>query len=129
MDLSIDPSGSLSINLSPSAEKPLKIPEKHTANYLHEIPVKSPSVHTPYGTSVVEIWGLPPLILFFNMSIGWFGRFALSTEWYRTRRLDYKDLNWPRCSARVTESLALTDGGFCQKQTLYILDYVKIVSL
>ena len=78
---------------------------------------------------VVEFWGLPPLILFFNMSIGWFGRFALSTECYRTRKLGYKDLNWPRCSARVTESLALTDGGFCQKQTLYILDYVNIVSL
>ena len=28
---------------------------------------------------VVEFWGLPPLILFFNMSIGWFGRFVLST--------------------------------------------------
>ena len=26
----------------------------------------------------------------------------------------------------VTESLALTDGGFCPKQTLYILDYVNI---
>ena len=70
--------------------------------------------------SLVEFWGLPPLILFFNMSIGWFGRFVLSTECYRTRKLGYKDLNWPRCSARVTESLALTDGGFCQKQTLYV---------
>ena len=59
------------------------------------------------------------------MSTGWFGRFALSTECYRTRKLGYKDLNWPRCSARVTESLALTDGGVCQKQTLYILNYVK----
>ena len=59
------------------------------------------------------------------MSIGWFGRFALSTECYRTRKLGYENLNWPRCSAWVTESLALTDGGFCQKQTLYILDYVK----
>ena len=78
---------------------------------------------------LVEFWGLPPLILFFNMSIGWFGRFVLSTECYRTRKLDYNDLNWPRCSAQVTESLALTDGGFCQKQTLYILDYVNIVSL
>ena len=78
---------------------------------------------------VVEFWGLPPLILFFNMSIGWFGRFALSTECYRTRKLGYKNLNWPRCSAWVTESLVLTDGGFCQKQTLYILDYVKLVSL
>ena len=79
--------------------------------------------------NLVEFWGLPPLILFFNMSIGWFGRFALSTECYRTRKLGYKNLNWPRCSAWVTESLALTDGGFCQKQTLYILDYVKPVSL
>ena len=78
---------------------------------------------------VVEFWGLPPLILFFNTSTGWFGRFVLSTECYRTRKLDYNDLNWPRCSAQVTESLALTDGGFCQKQTLYILDYVKLVSL
>ena len=37
--------------------KPLKIPgnngEKHAVNYLHEIMVKSPSVHTLYGTSVV----------------------------------------------------------------------------
>ena len=79
--------------------------------------------------NLVEYWGLPPLILFFNTSTGWFGRFVLSTECYRTRKLGYKDLNWPRCSAWVTESLALTDGGFCQKQTLSILDYVKIVSL
>ena len=53
----------------------------------------------------------------------------LSTECYRTRNLGYNNLNWPRCSARDTESLALTDGGFCQKQTLYISDYVKFVSL
>ena len=78
---------------------------------------------------VVEFWGLPPLILFFNASIGWFGRFVLSTECYRTRKLGYNDLNWQRRSARVTESLALTDGGFCQKQTLYISDYVNLVSL
>ena len=78
---------------------------------------------------VVEFWGSPPLILFFNTSTGWFGRFVLSIECCRTRKLDYNDLNWPRCSAQVTESLALIDGGFCQKQTLYILDYVKIVSL
>ena len=38
----------------------------------------------------------------------------------RTRKLDYGNLNWPRCSAQVAESLALTDGSFCQKQnTLY----------
>ena len=86
------------------------------------------SASSPSHHELVEFWGLPPLILFFNTSTGWFGRFVLSTECYRTRKLDYNDLNWPRCSARVTESLALTDGSFCQKQTLYILDYVKIVS-
>ena len=38
----------------------------------------------------------------------------------RARKLGYVNLNWPRCSARVTESLALTDGSFCRKQnTLY----------
>ena len=42
--------------------------------------------------------------------------------------LGYKDLNWPRCSAWVTESLALTDEGFCQSKMLYILDYVRFVS-
>ena len=78
--------------------------------------------------NLVEFWGLLPLILFFNVSIGWFGRFVLSTECYRTRKLGYKNLNWPRCSAWVTESLALTDGGFCQKQTLNISDYITIVS-
>ena len=74
---------------------------------------------TELSPDFVEFWGLPPLILFFNMSTGWFGRFVLSTECYRTRKLGYNNLNWPRCSAWVTESLALTDGGFCQKQTLY----------
>ena len=53
--------------------------------------------------ALVEFWGLPPLILFFNTSTGWFGRFVLSTECYRTRKLDYNDLSWPRCSAWVTE--------------------------
>ena len=86
-----------------------------------------PSLSDPYVNkhALVEFWGLPPLILFFNMSTGWFGRFVLSTECYRTRRLGYNNLNWPRCSARVTESLALTDGGVCQKQTLDISYYVK----
>ena len=85
--------------------------------------------HVKGWDEVVEFWGLPPLILFFNMSTGWLGRFVLSTECYRTRKLGYNNLNWPRCSACVTESLALTDGGFCQKQTLYISDYVTFVSL
>ena len=56
-DLSVNLSGSLSIILSLSAEKLWKIPsnngEKHTVNYLHETPVKSPSVHTSYGKSVI----------------------------------------------------------------------------
>ena len=70
--------------------------------------------------NLVEFGGLLPLILFFNTPTGWFGRFVLSIECYRTRKLDYNDLNWPRCSARVTESLVLTDGGFCPKaNTLY----------
>ena len=79
--------------------------------------------------NLVEFWGLPPLILLFNTSTGWFGRFVLSTECYRTRKLGYNDLNWTRCSAQVTESMALTDGAFCQKETLSISDYVPIVSL
>ena len=48
---------------------------------------------------------------------------------YRIRKLGYKDLNWPRCSARVTESLAQTDESFCQSKVLYILDYVNFVHL
>ena len=63
------------------------------------------------------------------MSIGWVLRFALSTVVNQKKEAGYGNLNWPGCSARVMESLALTDGGFCQKQTLNILDYVKIVSL
>ena len=54
------------------------------------------------------------------MSIGWVLRFVLSTVVNQNKEAGYGSLNWPRCSARVTESLALTDGGFCQKQnTLY----------
>ena len=30
--------------------------------------------------NLVEFWRLPPLILFFNTSTGWFGRLVLSTE-------------------------------------------------
>ena len=78
---------------------------------------------------VVEFWGLPPLILFFNTSIGWFGRFVLSTECYRTRKLGYKNLNWPRCSARVTESLALTDGVSVESKHFIFQIMLKIVSL
>ena len=86
-------------------------------------------VHLVFAVKFCRILGLTTLNSLFNTSTGWFGRFVLSTEWSRTRKLEYNDLNWPRCSAQVTESLALTDGGFCQKQTLDILDYVKFVSL
>ena len=61
--------------------------------------------------------------------INWLLWEVCSVKCYRTRKLGYNNLNWPRCSARVTESLALTERGFCQKQTLYILDYVNFVSL
>ena len=54
------------------------------------------------------------------MSIGWVLRFVLSTVVNQNKEAGYGNLNWPRCSAQVTESLALTDGGFCQKQTLSI---------
>ena len=52
MDSSVHHSHSLSVNLSPSAANPSKIPcnygEKDAVNYLHEIPVKSASVSTSY---------------------------------------------------------------------------------
>ena len=43
----------------------------------------------------------------------------------RTRKLGYINLNWPRCSAQVTESLALTDGSFCQKQNTFYFRLCK----
>ena len=61
----------------------------------------------------VEFWCLPPLILFFNMSTGWLGGLFCQQLTIRTRKLSYRNLNWPRCSAQVAESLALTDGSFC----------------
>ena len=59
---------------------------------------------------VVEFWGLQPLIPFLQC-VNWLGFEICSVN--RTRKLGYINLNWPRCSARVTESLALTDGSFC----------------
>ena len=70
---------------------------------------------------VVEFWGLPPLIplLQYVNRLG-FEICSVNRMNNRTRKLGYVNLNWPRCSAWVTESLALTDGSFCQKQnTLY----------
>ena len=65
----------------------------------------------------VEFWGLQPLIPFLQY-VNRLGFEICSVN--RTRKLGYVSLNWPRCSAWVTESLALTDGSFCRKQnTLY----------
>ena len=47
-------------------------------------------------------------------------RFVLWTVVNQNKEAWYGNLSWPRCSAWVTESLALTDGSFCRKQnTLY----------
>ena len=76
---------------------------------------------SPCGDFVVKFWGLPPLIplLQYVNRLG-FEICSVNRMNNRTRKLGYVNLNWPRCSARVTESLALTDGSFCQKQnTLY----------
>ena len=59
---------------------------------------------------VVEFWGLQPLIPLLQY-VNRLGFEICSVN--RTRKLGYVNLNWPRCSARVTESLALTDGSFC----------------
>ena len=55
---SVHHSDSPSVNLSPFAAIPSKLPgnygENSTVNYLHETPVKSPTVSTSYDTSFVE---------------------------------------------------------------------------
>ena len=45
----------------------------------------------------------------------------------RNKEALLQSLNRPRCSARVTESLAQTDVSFCQSKMLYILDNVNFV--
>ena len=76
--------------------------------------------------NLVEFWGLPPLIplLQYVNRLG-FEICSVNRMNNRTRKLGYVNLNWPRCSAWVTESLALTDGSFCRKQNILYLDYVK----
>ena len=58
-DSSVNPSGRLSITSSPSAQNPSKIPcnhgENNTVNYLQNIPVKSPSMHTLYAMLYVPL--------------------------------------------------------------------------
>ena len=83
--------------------------------------------------NLVEFWGLPPLIPLLQCVNRLVLRFVLSTVVNQNKEAGCGNLNWPRCSARVTESLALTDGGFCQKQnTLYFrlckpCDFILIV--
>ena len=72
------------------------------------------------NTPLCRILGLQPLIPLLQY-VNRLGFEICSVN--RTRKLGYVNLNWPRCSAWVTESLVLTDGSF------YSLDYVKIVSL
>ena len=81
----------------------------------------------PLGRRVIicRIWGLQPLtpLLQYVNRLG----FEICSV-NRTRKLGYVNLNWPRCSARVTESLVLTDGSSVKSKALYILEYVNIVS-
>ena len=86
---------------------------------LNEITTSSPS--PPPSVTAADpscrILGLQPLIPILQY-VNRLGFEICSVN--RTRKLGCVNLNWPRCSARVTESLALTDGSFCQKQnTLY----------
>ena len=77
--------------------------------------------------NLVEFLGLQPLIPLLQY-VNRLGFEICSVN--RTRKLGYVNLNWPRCSARVTESLVLTDGSFCRKQnTLYFRLCKTIVSL
>ena len=66
MDSSVNQSGSPSVTPSPSAENPLKFPsnngEKHAVNYLHEIPVKTPSVCSLSVTSVIRPISAPSVL-------------------------------------------------------------------
>ena len=80
--------------------------------------------------NLVEFWGLPPLIPLLQCvnRLG-FERFVLWTVVNQNKEAGYGNLNQPRCSAQVTESLALTDRGFCQKQNTLYFRLRKIVSL
>ena len=57
LDFSVNPSGSLSVTPSLSAENLLKFPSNHgdenAVNYLHEIMVNIPAVHTSSVTPVI----------------------------------------------------------------------------
>ena len=76
--------------------------------------------HSHQQTRVVEFWGLPPLIPLLQY-VNRLGFEICSVNSCQSEQEAWlRNLNWPRCSAWVTESLVLTGGSFCQKQnTLY----------
>ena len=105
--------------------KPVLTEENKVARLLMALhfrdPVDLTKYHDMLDQILVEFWGLPPLIplLQYVNRLG-FEICSVNRMNNRTRKLGYVNLNWPRCSARVTESLALTDGSFFRKQnTLY----------
>ena len=76
--------------------------------------------------NLVEFLGLPRLIPLLQCGnrLGFEICFVNRMN-HRTRKLGYVNLKWPRYSAWVTESLALTDGTFCQKQNTYYFRLCK----
>ena len=90
-----------------------KVEELISYNQLLEHPEKAQD----HDMGICRILGLQPLIPLLQY-VNRLGFEICSVN--RTRKLGYVNLNWPRCSAWVTESLVLTDGSFCRKQnTLY----------
>ena len=72
--------------------------------------------------ALVEFCGLPPLILFFITSTGCFGRFVLSTIVNQNKEAWLQESKLAKLSATQMEVSA-------KSKTLYILDYVNLVSL
>ena len=90
----------------------LNLLSKHVASYK-----QNNNKNYPLDAVCCRILGLQPLIPLLQY-VNRLGFEICSVN--RTRKLGYVNLSWPRCSAWVTESLALTDGSFCRKQnTLY----------
>ena len=84
---------------------------------VHYVPCIRQLVSFLLHECLVEFWALPlliPLLQYVNR-LG-FEICSVNRMNNRTRKLGYVNLNWPRCSARVTESLTLTDGSFCRNQ-------------
>ena len=86
------------------------VPSKHPSDDPEEDDRKPAAKRIKKEPEVVEFWGLQPLIPLLQY-VNRLGFEICSVN--RTRKLGYINLNWPRCSAWVRESLALTDGSFC----------------